>query len=107
MLISSCTLYLIRKIKCTVTFLIRLLILIIFLKGDNKAGIPKHDVNITRSNKTLQYEIIKLQKYTWYIITVQAFTAKGGGNETTISLRTSEDSKCDMCFFFFRNNAEL
>lgn len=78
-----------------------LLILIIFLKGDNKAGIPKHDVNITRSNKTLQYEIIKLQKYTWYIITVQAFTAKGGGNETTISLRTSEDSKCDMGFFFF------
>lgn len=71
------------------------------MKGDNKAGIPKNYVNITRSNKTLQYEIIKLQKYTLYKITIQAFTAKGGGNETTITLRTSEDSKCDMCFFAF------
>lgn len=75
--------------------------MITFFEGDNKAGITKHGVNITRSNETLEYEIAELQKFTWYIITVKAFTAIGGGNETVIRIRTSEDSKCDMCFIAF------
>lgn len=78
--------------------------MITFLKGDNKVGIPKNDdVIITRSNKTLKYEITELQKFTFYTITVRAFTATDEGNESTISIRTSEDSKFDMCFLAFND----
>ena len=81
-----------------------------FPKKSNKP-IKHETVDNTRSSTTL----LKLKKYTWYVIRVAGYTSKGLGPHPLrlLEIRTSEDGKCGThsdlrlpfaCFVFLQGD---
>ena len=48
---------------------------------------------LNTNGTTQTVEVVGLSPYSQYILSVKAFTSAGGGEETTITVRTLEDCK--------------
>ena len=48
---------------------------------------------LNTNGTTQTVEVTGLSPYSWYSLSVKAFTSAGGGEETTITVRTLEDCK--------------
>ena len=61
---------------------------------------------LNTNGTTQTVEVAGLSPYSWYSLSVKAFTSAGGGKETTVTLRTEEDGtfaiislNCDVCTY--------
>ena len=46
---------------------------------------------LNTNGTTLTVEVAHLSPYSWYSLSTKAFTSAGGGEETTVTVRTEED----------------